>query len=140
MRAADLLPEDVDAQMLAAILRILAGRFADAQDRAAKVLARNPQDVRATVALGNALAGLRDVDGAVAQLEEAIRLDPTRAGSYTDLGSLQLNAGRLQEAEAAYFQAISKAPDSVATRLVFAQFYWLTSRPRDAEAQLQKAL
>ena len=99
VRAADLLPEDVDAQIQAANLLVLAGRFADAQDRANAVLQRQPGEVRATVALGNALAGLKDLDGAVAQLEEAIRLDPTRAGSYTNLATLQLNAGRLKEAE-----------------------------------------
>ena len=83
VRAADLLPEDVDAQIQAANLLVLAGRYADAQDRANGVLQRKPGDVRATVALGNALAGLRDLDGAVAQLEEAIRLDPARVPAAT---------------------------------------------------------
>ncbi len=81
VRAADLLPEDVYAQIQAANLLVLAGRYADAQDRANAVLQRHPGEVRAMVVFGNALAGLRDLDGAVAQLEEAIRLDPTRAGS-----------------------------------------------------------
>src|SRR6185295_2248109 len=67
VRAADLLPNDDEAQLQAANLLILGGRFADAQDRAKKVLAHNPHDVRATIALGNALAGLKDLDGAVAQ-------------------------------------------------------------------------
>ena len=92
-------PTDVDAQLQAANLLILAGRFADAQDRANRVLERDPHNVRATVALGNALAGLKDLTGAVAQLEEAIRLDPTRAGSYSNLATLQLGAGKLKEAE-----------------------------------------
>jgi len=140
VRAADLLPDDVDAQIQAANLLIRAGRYADAQDRANAVLQRKPDDVRATVSLGNALAGLRDLDGAVAQLEAAIRLDPTRAGSYTNLATLQLGAGRLKEAETAYTEAVTKAPDSVPSRLALAQFYWLTSRPQPAEAELLIAL
>src|SRR5204862_1138664 len=112
----------------------------DAQDRARKVLERDPHNVRATVALGNALAGLKDLSGAVAQLEEAIRLDPTRSGSYSNLAALQLGAGKRKEAEAAYLEAVAKAPDSVPSLLALAQFYWLTSRPQDASTQLQRAL
>jgi len=78
VRAADLMPEDIEAQLQASNLLLLSGRFADAQDRAKKVLDRNPHELRATIALGNALAGLKDLDGAVEQLEEAVRLDPTR--------------------------------------------------------------
>src|SRR5262249_50052710 len=92
VRAADLLPNDLDAQLQATNLLIRAGRFADAQDRAKKVLDRDPHNVRATIALGNALAGLKDLSGAVDQLEEAIRLDPTRTGSYTNLATLQLGS------------------------------------------------
>src|SRR4029077_15895147 len=128
VRAADLLPENVEAQLQAANLLILGGRFADAQDRARKVLERDPHNVRATVALGNALAGLKDLNGAVAQLEEAIRLDPTRSGSYTILATLQVGAGRLKDAETAYQEAVARAPESAPARLALAQFYWLTSR------------
>ena len=140
VRAADLLPGDVDAQLQAANLLILAGRFADAQDRANKVLERDPHNVRATVALGNSLAGLKDLNGAVAQLEEAIRLDPTRAGSYTNLATLQLSAGKRKEAETAYLEAVAKAPESVTSLLALAQFYWLTSRLPEAQPPLQRAL
>ncbi|HKC57587.1 MAG TPA: tetratricopeptide repeat protein, partial [Vicinamibacterales bacterium] len=94
VRAADLMPEDIEAQLQAANLLLLSGRFADAQDRAKKVLDRNPHELRATIALGNALAGLKDLDGAVEQLEEAVRLDPTRAGTYTNLATLELGAGK----------------------------------------------
>ena len=134
------MPADVDAQLQAANLLILAGRFADAQDRANRVLERDPHNVRATVTLGNALAGLKDMTGAIAQLEEAIRLDPTRAGSYSNLATLQLGAGKLKEAETAYLQAVEKAPDSVPSLLALAQFYWLTSRPDEATTHLQRAL
>ena len=109
VRAADLMPADADAQLQAANLLILAEQFNDTEDRARNVLERNPKDVRATVALGNALAGLKDLDGAVTQLEEAIRLDPGRSGSYTNLATLQLGAGRLREAEGAYRAAVDKA-------------------------------
>src|SRR5436190_6560077 len=128
VRAADLLPEDVDAQLQAANLLILAGRFADAQDRANKVLGHDPHNVRATIALGNALAGLKDLTGAIAQLEEAIRLDPTRSGSYTSLATLQLGSGQPNDAETAYQEAVAKAPQSAAAMPALSHFYWPTCR------------
>ena len=140
VRTAELLPDDDDAQLEAANLLILAGHFADAQDRANNVVARNPRNIRAIVAVGNALAGLRDLDAAVSQLEEAVRLDPARASTYTNLATLQLGAGRVEEAEAAYKQAVSKAPDSLRPLLSLSLFYWLTSRPGEAEVPLRRAL
>src|SRR2546422_9313608 len=57
VRAADLMPKDKEAQLQAANLLILAGRYNDAEDRARNVLEHDPKDIGATVALGNALAG-----------------------------------------------------------------------------------
>src|SRR5579862_7396918 len=64
VRAADLLPEDRPTQLKAGNLLLLAGRFDEAKARAEKVLARNANDVEGQILMANALAGLRDVDGA----------------------------------------------------------------------------
>jgi putative PEP-CTERM system TPR-repeat lipoprotein len=140
VRAADLMPQDADVQLQATNLLILSGRFPDAQDRVQKLLKLEPHNVRATIALGNALAGLRDLDGALSQLEEAIRLDPSRVGTYTNLATLQLGSGKLKEAEETYRKAVAKAPQHIPSVLALTQFYWLTGRVADAEAQLNEAL
>src|ERR1700733_15235672 len=63
--AADLIPDVPEAQIEAGDLLLLAGRFDNAKTRAERVVAANPDNVAARVLLGNAKAGLKDVDSAV---------------------------------------------------------------------------
>ena len=71
VRAADLLPENKEAQQRAGAFMLMAGQFNDAQGLAERMLKRNPNDVEAHLLLANALAGLKDMDGAVASFEKA---------------------------------------------------------------------
>ncbi len=140
VRAADLLPDRVDAQMQAARFLILARKFADARARAEHVLQLDPTHIQAQIALGNALAGLQDLEGAIAQIEEAVRLDPDRSTSYTSLGTLQAAHGDLPAAEQAFRKAISRDQKSVLARLTLAQFLWQAGRLDEAEHTMKGAL
>jgi len=51
--------------------------------------------------LGSALIGMRDLKGALTEIEEAIQLDPTRANTQTALGALKLQQRDIKAAEAA---------------------------------------
>src|SRR5438309_1903914 len=83
----------------------------------------------ATVALGDAMAGLHDLDGAIAEIQEALALDPDRpSGSYTNLGVLQNMRGKPVDAEAAFKRAIVIDPKSVNAYLALANFYWSGNR------------
>src|SRR4051812_1390402 len=64
IRAADVVT-DSTVQLRAGTLLLMARRFDDAKVRAEKVLAAEPKNVDAQVLLANALAGLKDLDGAV---------------------------------------------------------------------------
>lgn len=140
VRAADLLSEDAEAQVAAGELLLLAARFSDAQARADKALAARPTHVPALILRANALAGLRRVDDAIADVEEAIRLDPTVITSYSSLGFLELVRGDRTNAEAAFLKALEVDPRSVLARLALAHFYWSVGRRADAEEQLRATL
>ena len=60
VRAADLMPENNDAQIKAGTFMLLAGQFKDAQGLAERMLSAIANDVEAQVLLANALAGLKD--------------------------------------------------------------------------------
>jgi tetratricopeptide (TPR) repeat protein len=139
VRAADLL-QDPAVQVKAGNLLLLAGRFDDAKARAGNVLTRDPGDVDAQLLFANALAGLRDVDAAVAQIEEALRIAPDRSGVYSNLGALELGRGKPDAAEAAFKKAVALQPRSIPALLALADFYWMTDRQALAEDALKEAL
>jgi len=139
IRAADVLT-DSTVQLRAGALLLMARRFDDAKVRAEKVLAAEPKNVDAQVLLANALAGLKDLDGAVSELEEAIQLNPERSATYANLGQLEMGRGRREAAERAFKRAVELAPKSAAPHLALGSFYWATSRIAEAEPELTGAL
>ena len=88
LRAADLLADREDVQAKAVGFLLLFGQFADAKARAETMVKHNPQSAEAQILLGSALAGLKDLDGAVKEVEEAIKIDPTNGRAYANLGAL----------------------------------------------------
>ena len=79
MQAAELLPDDNDAQIKAGNFMLAAGQFADAQGVGERLLAKSPKSVEAQVLIANALAGLKDLESAVDAFEKAVQIDPSRA-------------------------------------------------------------
>lgn len=139
VRAADLLPDDVDAQLKAGARLLMAGRVDDAKGRADKVLAKHPENADALVLRANALAGLTEIDQAITLVEQAIGLDPT-AARYTNLGVLRLAQGQAAEAEAALRKAVEVDPKSVSAQLALANFFWAGGQAAQAEQALKAAL
>ena len=132
IRAADLMPQNAQAQLKAGHFLLLSRRFEDAKTRASNALAIEPKNVEAQVLLGNALSGLKDLDGAVEELKEAIKLDPANTLGYVSLGAIERAAGRTDEAEAAFKKAIEADPTSMRAQLALANFYWATRKPAEA--------
>ena len=140
IRAADLLPDDLALQVKAGNLLLLAGRFDDAKARGEKVLASDAQNVEAEILVANADAGLKDLNGAVAQIEDALKVDPNRSGTYSNLGLLELSRGKREAAAQAFNKAVALAPASPAPHLALGHFYWLTGDAPAAEASFKRAL
>lgn len=140
IRAADTLPDNTDAQLKAGALLLLGNQFADAKTRAEHVLRRAPRDPGALTLLGNALAGLNDMDGALDRLNAAIQVDPGQASLYSNLGVLQLARGDRQLAEASFKKAVRATPTRGETRVALAHFYRSQGRDAEAEVILKEAL
>ena len=109
MTAAELLPDVADAQIEAGSLLLLAGKFTEAKGGRTR-RCQDANNVRARVLLGNATAGLKDIDAAIKEFEEAIRLDPQQSGIYTGLASLKASQGDRDAAERIFKQAIAADP------------------------------
>jgi tetratricopeptide (TPR) repeat protein len=113
IRAADALPDNREAQIKATQILLMSRRFDDAKARAESLLKRNPNDIDAMLLRANAMASLRDPAGALAEIEEALNLDPSSSAARVSLGFAKLRSGEAKEAEAAFRQAISLAPDDL---------------------------
>jgi tetratricopeptide (TPR) repeat protein len=140
VRAADVLPDSVDAQVRAGSLLLYARQYPEARARAVAALAKDSKNPRALVLLGNALAGLKDVDGAIEQVEQAIDEDPQLMLSYANLGSLYTAKGDRAAAEAAFKRAVEASPRSVLAHLSLANFQWSVGARAEAERELKIAL
>ena len=140
IRAADLMPADIDAQMRAGLLLLMARQFPEARARATAALAKEPRNPRALVLLGNALAGLKDLDAAVEQVEEALGEDPQFSLGYANLGALQAARGDQEAAEAALRRAVEVAPNAESSHSALANFLWAAGRYDEAARELEAAL
>ncbi|HKW01801.1 MAG TPA: tetratricopeptide repeat protein [Vicinamibacterales bacterium] len=140
VRAADLLPDNIDIQVKAGTLLLVARRFEDAKTRARFVLERHPDSVPGLVLLANSLAALQDLDNAVAVTAKAAALDPTSAGVKTNLGTLQLAKGDRRQAEATFKLAVATDPKSMSARLALSNFYASGNQYADAVKVLKDAL
>jgi cellulose synthase operon protein C len=140
VRAADLLPDDLALQLKVGDFLLFAGRFDDAKARGERVLAKGKQNIEAEILVANARAGLKDLDGAVADIEDALRLDPDRGATYSSLGLLELSRGKRAAAEQAFVKAVEHAPESPAAHLALGNFRWLTGDTAEAEQCFKRAL
>jgi tetratricopeptide (TPR) repeat protein len=139
VRAADRLSDNRELQLKAGHLLVLAGRFQDAKNRARAVLRNDPKNVPALVLLGNALAGLRNLDEAIDVAQRAVEADPTRPGLQGNLATFQMAKGDRDLAEAAFKKAVSMAGKSPAPYLALSNFYRSGGRLAEAERVLRDA-
>ena len=117
----------------------LAGRFEDAKARADKALSVDPKNVDALVLRANTLAGLTDLDAALEQIQEVLKIDP-RADVQTNLGAVQAMRGNLPEAEAAFRQAVFTDPKSVDALVALGTIPVASGKSADAEVAFKKAV
>jgi tetratricopeptide (TPR) repeat protein len=140
VRAADLLPKDADVQLKAGEFLLMAGRYQDAKGRAEKLLALDARSVNGHILHGNAMAGLKDIKGAIAEIEEAIQIDPKESRAYMTLGMYELARDKRDPAKVAFEKAVEMAPQSVEARLALANFHIATRNMEAAEQTLRTAV
>lgn len=139
IRAADLMPQNDEAQIRAARYLVAASLFEDAKTRIQPVIDRNPSNAQAQLVLGNALVGLKDLDGAVREIEEAIKIEPGVV-AYSNLAFVRLAQGDRAKAKAAFEKAIEIDPKSMGARLALAYFHWSNGDLVAAEETYKNAL
>jgi tetratricopeptide (TPR) repeat protein len=139
-RAANLKPNDIPLQITAGGMLLIGQRYDDARRLAEAVLEKHPDNVEALVLKANSLVGLENLDTAITQLEQAIRMSPNESELYANLGSMHASSGQVAEAEAMFRKAVETSPKNAQVYLPLGNFYWATGRPAQAEATFLKAI
>lgn len=136
IRAADLLPEDLDAQLRAASTMLGGGRFSDVLGRADALLRAHPDNPSALVLKANALARLPNSIVAMERLAPVLANDTRRALVLSDL---QLNTSRSADDEAArlFQKAITLSPAIAEPHFAWPNFLWARGRLDEAESPLR---
>jgi tetratricopeptide (TPR) repeat protein len=138
--AADLLTDDIDAQLLAAGLLLGPGRFTEAAHRAAGILRRQPENVNALLIWGNANAHLSSPAVALGKLDEAIRLGRDYEAVFHQLRPpFRSPPPDDKTAEAAFRKAVQLEPTNLNTQIALANFLWAAGRPDEGEEPLNRA-
>lgn len=133
VQIAELAPSDAAAQVQAGSVYLLAGRFADARDRAEAALRVSGDHVAAHLLLGQALAGLHDGARSEASLREAVRLAPDAVEPRVALASHEWTSGHAAVAEAELQRALAADPQHPLAHRAMALLYAVTARAAEAE-------
>jgi tetratricopeptide (TPR) repeat protein len=139
VRAADLMPADQPAQIRAGQYLLRAQQYPEAKARAAAVLEKDPKNLEGLVLMGNALAALKDFDGAISEIEEAIDQDPKQTLWYANLGLIQMANENIAAAKDAFERAVKADPKSLVAHTALANFRWSQKQFPEAETELQRA-
>ena len=140
IRAADLLPTDIEAHLRAANYLDCRPAFEDARTMALKAVQLDPKNVEALILVGNASAGLNNLERAIEELQAAQKLDATDPRIYNNLGWFEALRGRSDQAEAVFRNAVAAAPKSAAAHLALANYLSATGRRDEAEKSLRTAV
>jgi Tfp pilus assembly protein PilF len=134
IRAADLMPTDLEAHLRAANY-LIAARQQDAKAMA-EGGGLNQKNAEAHILVDNASAGLNKIDDAIKELQAAQKLDATDPRIYNNLGWFEALSGRSDKAEANFRDAVALAPKSAAAHVALANYLSAHSRGDEAEKSL----
>lgn len=115
------------------------GRYDEARPVFEQVVYANPTIADAQQGLGRTLFALGDCDGAIEHQGQAVQLLSIN-GTYTVFGDMLLECQRVDQAIAAYQQAIELDPAEVRTHFVLAQAYMAKGQDEDAIREFNRTL
>src|SRR6266487_1834439 len=113
-QAATLEPKDPEPHLAAGALANLymrGHRFTDAEGILRKLVALHPNDASAHMQLGRMLAADGQNDGAIVELQSALKLDPNDTAAQRDLADLYVSAKKYDQAETQYRALLASHPN-----------------------------
>ena len=138
--AAQLLPEDAEAQTNFGNALRARMRLAEAADRHRRAIAVNPRYAEAHNNLGSVLQDLGDLAAAAASYRRACALKPQLALAHHNLGFALRELGQAPEAVGAHRRALALAPDFAEAHVQLGNTLRALGRLEEAVASYRRAL
>jgi cellulose synthase operon protein C len=111
-----------------------------AEEHTNLLLQKQPNDPDSHLAAANLLNAERKFPEAIAEIQKAITLAPTRGDSYLNLALVQTRTGQFDAAEANYKKAIDLNAQGQNGHMALAAFYQNRGRYAEAEQQVQSVI
>jgi Tfp pilus assembly protein PilF len=140
IRAADILNDNAEVQLKGGTMLLLNKRFEEARTRANRALSIDPRNIPAQILLAHALSAMRQTGPALAAIQKAIELDPTRGGTYADFAMFQFSTGSFEQGETNLKKAADATPPTAMAQMTLASLYWAQGRLDEAEVYLKRAV
>jgi tetratricopeptide (TPR) repeat protein len=136
--AIDVDPEHVGARASMARLYLFAGAPDRALDLINPAIDKHPDDAELLTVRAAARLQQKDLAGAQADAERAVRLAPVNEDAVAVLAGLYTSGGANDKAQALLEQSIQRIPQTIDLRLALAQVYSQENRLADSESLLLK--
>jgi tetratricopeptide (TPR) repeat protein len=122
---------------LGRLLIVTAGRPADGLEVIKPALAKHPDDAALLMLRGAARSALKDTEGARADADRALALDPKNEDAVALRAALYQHDGDLPAAIKVVSDAVTRRPSSAPLRDILANLYSSAHQPDKAEEQLR---
>jgi tetratricopeptide (TPR) repeat protein len=132
--------EHAEALALLGLVRLHAGRFADAVPLLSRSVAAEPRVASVHLLLGQALGVLGQLDAAAEAFQRSLELDREQPALHDNLAALQLARGDAAKAADTLLSALARWPDRVESRLNLAVALKALGRLPEAVEACRQAL
>jgi Tfp pilus assembly protein PilF len=142
-KTVELQPDNYKARLELTNILIAAGQpdqLKSAQDQVDVLKEKQPNDPDTHVAQASILAREQRFNEAIAEMQKALALEPSRGEAYYNIATLQAQMNLPELAEANYKKAIELKATGANPRLALAGFYQSHRRFAEAEQQIQLAM
>jgi tetratricopeptide (TPR) repeat protein len=133
-------PSSADALTGLSNVYLRGHRYADAEASLRKLVAVQPQDAAAHIQLGRMLAADGQLDAAIGELQNALKLAPDNPGVQRDVADVYSLAKKYPEAEAAYRALLAANKNDAALHLGLGQALLKQRKFPEAQQELMTAV
>jgi tetratricopeptide (TPR) repeat protein/opacity protein-like surface antigen len=133
-------PTNADALALETVIAVARNEKAIALEQGKKAVAANTRSAAAWIALSYAQQANFDLDGALASLREAVRVEPGNALARARLSEILLSFGRLDDALKEAKESASQDPDVARAQTVLGFAYLMQVSIRESMSAFERAI